>query len=125
VYSGEDHEGGAALLEEGTGGDELEGKCEEIYDEESTELDTADGGFPVVTAIDEPKGDDDAESASDDIGDVANGVFRACSWDTTLWIDAYGRGCCVERCTEEGGRGIMLKLAIKKVAPRIRGNVCA
>jgi hypothetical protein len=75
VQSGEDDEGGGALLEEGTGADELEGECEEVYDEESTELDTADGGFPVVTAIDEPKGDDDAEGASDDIGDVANGVF--------------------------------------------------
>jgi hypothetical protein len=41
VQSGEDDEGGGALLEEGTGADELEGECEEVYDEESTELDTA------------------------------------------------------------------------------------
>ena len=41
MYSGEDDEGGGALLEEGAGCDELEGECEEVYDEESTELDTA------------------------------------------------------------------------------------
>ena len=38
--SGEDDEGGGALLEEGAGGDELEGKCEEVYDEEGAKLDT-------------------------------------------------------------------------------------
>ncbi len=41
VYSGEDDEGGGALLEEGACGDELEGECNEVYDEESAELDTA------------------------------------------------------------------------------------
>jgi len=79
VYGCEDDEGSGALLEEGTGGDELERKCEEVYDEESTELDAADGRFAVVTAIYEPTGDEDAEGASDDIGDVANGIFRACA----------------------------------------------
>ena len=58
----------------------------------------------MVTTIDEPKGNEDAESASDYIGDVAR-VSRACAWDTTFWIKAYGGGRCVERCTEEGSRG--------------------
>ena len=64
----------------------------------------------MVTAIDEQQGDDNAESASDDIGDVADGVLSAGAWDATFWIDAHGRGLCVERCTKEGGRGSMLKL---------------
>ena len=72
----------------------------------------ADSGFAVVTAIDEPKGDDNAESASDDIGDVANGITRACARDATFWIDAHGRGRWVKGCTEEGGRGSMLKLYV-------------
>ena len=41
VYSSEDDEGGGALLEERAGGDELEGECDKVYDEESTELNTA------------------------------------------------------------------------------------
>ena len=40
MYSGEDDEGSGALLDEGASGDELEGKCEEVYDEEGTKLDT-------------------------------------------------------------------------------------
>ena len=40
MNSGEDDECSGALLEEGASGDELKGKCEEIYDEEGAKLDT-------------------------------------------------------------------------------------
>lgn len=55
-----------------------------------------DGGFAMVTTIDEPKCDKNAENASDDVGNIA-GAPRACVWNTTFWIDAHGRGLCVER----------------------------
>ena len=41
VQGGEDDEGGAALLEQGAGGDELEGERDEVGNEESAQLDTA------------------------------------------------------------------------------------
>lgn len=41
VYCSEDDESGGALLEERAGGDELEGKCDEVYDEEGAKFNPA------------------------------------------------------------------------------------
>ena len=47
-----------------------------------------DCGFTVVTAIDEPTRDEDAQGACDYVGDVAR-MTGACTRDATSWIDAY------------------------------------
>ena len=55
-----------------------------------------DCGFTVITTIDEPKRDEDAQGASDYVGDVAR-MTGACTRDATSWIDAYWRSLRVER----------------------------
>jgi len=76
MEGGEDDKGGGSLLEKRAGGEKLEEEGEEVNDQECTDLDTTDGGLPVVREIGEPENDKDAENASENIGDVADGVVR-------------------------------------------------
>jgi len=52
----------------------------------------ANGGFSAVTANDEPDENQNAERASEDIGNVADRTFKANAWDATLWVDPYRGG---------------------------------
>ncbi len=52
----------------------------------------ANGGLSTVTMKDEPDESQNAERASEDIGNVANRTFKASAWDTTLWVDSYRGG---------------------------------
>ena len=64
----------------------------------------------MVTANDKPDDDKDTEPASEDVGNVANGVLKASAWDAAQWIDSYRSGCCVCRAADEKSRCIVLKL---------------
>jgi hypothetical protein len=64
----------------------------------------------VVTAIDKPDGNKDAETTSEDIGDVSNGALKANAWDATHGIDSYWSGCCICRAADKKKRCVVLKL---------------
>jgi hypothetical protein len=51
-----------------------------------------DGGLPMVTLIDKPEDNNATETTSEDIGDVADRVFKADAWDATRWIDSHRGG---------------------------------
>lgn len=82
------------------------------------------------------------ERASEDIGNVADGIFKANAWDSTLWVDSHRGGCCIGRGADKKRRCMVLKLflwvngwdtrriknggknlAIKDIAPWVRGSV--
>ena len=43
----------------------------------------------------QPCDDEDAEAASDDVGDISNGAVMASTQRSTCWIYTYGGGCWV------------------------------
>ena len=69
-----------------------------------------DGGLSMITAIDKPEDNNGTETTSEDIGDVAYGIFKADAWDTTRWIDPHWGGCCVGRAADKKSRCVVLKL---------------
>ena len=69
-----------------------------------------DGSLSMVTAIDKPEDNNATETASEDIGDVAYGIFKADTWDTTRWVDPHRGGCCVGRAADKKSRCVVLKL---------------
>jgi hypothetical protein len=65
-----------------------------------------------MTEINEAEDDEDAESASENIGDVADGVVRTNAWNSTSWVDANWGGRWVGRGADKDKRCIasVLKL---------------
>jgi hypothetical protein len=64
----------------------------------------------VVTVIDKEEDDNNTETTGEDIGDVADGIFKANAWDTAHWIDSYWSGCCIGRVADKKSRCMVLKL---------------
>jgi len=118
----EDDKGSGSLLKKGACREELKEEGKKVNGEKCTKFDTADGSLSIVTAIDKPEDNNATETTSEDIGDVANGILKADSWDATRWIDSHRGGCCVGRAADKESRRIVLKLAIKEIAPRVRGG---
>jgi hypothetical protein len=125
MNSRKDDKGGGALLEQGACGDKLKEEGKKVDGEKCTKFDTTDSGLSVVTVIDKEEDDSDTETTGEDIGDVADGIFKANAWDTAHWIDSYWGGCCIGRAADKKSRCMVLKLAIKEIAPRVRGSVPA
>lgn len=63
-----------------------------------------------MTEIDEAEDDEGAKSASENIGDVADGAVRTNAWNPTFWVDANWGGRWVDRGADEENGCIVLKL---------------
>jgi hypothetical protein len=70
----------------------------------------ADGGLSAVTVSYEQEENQNTERASEDICNVADGIFKANAWDSTLWVDSHRGGCCIGRGADKKRRCMVLKL---------------
>lgn len=97
MYRREDREGVRALLEECTGGQDLEHESQEVEGKEDAELGSADGRLATAGDPGEVGNKEDAEAAGDDVGDVGDRTICAGESDATLGIHANGSGFWVCR----------------------------
>lgn len=105
---GEDGESSGALLEESTGGQELQHEGEEVEDEEYAEFGSSDCGFAPAGDKDEVENKDDAEAAGDDVGYVGERAICADEEDAALGIHANRSDFWVSRRALEDRGGVML-----------------